>query len=76
MGLDRFPGHRTGATSVERVSGNSFAEVSAVKWFDVASPICWQPRLFDIPMENRWKVEYGQWLTCATYPCFTGFQWI
>ena len=24
----------------------------------------------------RWKLEYGQWLTCATYPCFTGFQWM
>ena len=24
----------------------------------------------------RWNLEYGQWLTCATYPCFTGFQWM
>ncbi|MGH8531445.1 MAG: transposase [Gammaproteobacteria bacterium] len=27
-------------------------------------------------LTNRWKLEYGQWLTCATYPCFTGFQWM
>ncbi len=36
-----------------RVRANSFAEVSAVEWFDVASPICWQPPLFEIPMEAR-----------------------
>ncbi|OOO01657.1 MAG: hypothetical protein USCGTAYLOR_02149 [Chromatiales bacterium USCg_Taylor] len=25
-------------------------------------------------LRYRWRLEYGQWLTRATQPCFTGFR--
>ena len=57
--MTKVPDNRLVRTRVSqrraRVRAHSFAEVSAVERFEVDRPICWQPPLFDIPMEARMR---------------------